>query len=553
MALIVQSTDITLNDATTLLNIAANDDLLLTETADLIQQGAGVGIFAGSGGNNLDLRGTVTTAQFSAVSVGGAAGTNDFGDNRVIIDEAAEIAAFGSGTTLIVGGGNNEVINSGSVTSFESTAISLLGDDNYFVNHGMIAGNGHGLFVNQTTTGGAELINYGSISSENIAVEILDLASTFTNHGVVTGGTLSFFGAFEDDTVINRGIMNGAVSLTQGNDTFDNLGGTLNGSVLGGLGNDTYIVDDTDINIVELSGEGVDTVQSTVSFRLGANVESLFLLGGADINGFGNTQSNGLVGNIGDNLLQGGNGADILNGMEGDDILRGNRGGDQFQFSEGNDTFNGGLGIDVVDYSSAGEAVFVDLAAKTASFSDKTDSLQGIEEVVGTSDDDVLNGNGQANSLTGSAGEDTINGRNGNDMLLGGGSSDTINGGNGADFIEGAGGADILTGGGGSDVFNFKSFAHSGAGGGLRDQITDFQRGADLIDLATIDADITTVGNQVFAFIGSSAFSGAAGELRFVNQGSQTRILGDVDGDSNADLEVLLTSGTNLNAGDFIL
>jgi hypothetical protein len=33
-------------------------------------------------------------------------------------------------------------------------------------------------------------------------------------------------------------------------------------------------------------------------------------------------------------------------------------------------------------------------------------------------------------------------------------------------------------------------------------------------DLATIDANTLVAGNQAFSFIGSAAFSGAAGQLR---------------------------------------
>ena len=50
------------------------------------------------------------------------------------------------------------------------------------------------------------------------------------------------------------------------------------------LGNDTYVVDAAGDVVTELASQGTDTVQSSISYTLGANVENLSLTGVAAIN-----------------------------------------------------------------------------------------------------------------------------------------------------------------------------------------------------------------------------------------------------------------------------
>ena len=87
----------------------------------------------------------------------------------------------------------------------------------------------------------------------------------------------------------------------------------------GGAGNDTYFVDNAGDKVIESAGQGNDTVLSSVSFMLSANVETLVLQGGVDLQGFGNGLANSLFGNSGNNLLDGGAGADAMVGGAGND------------------------------------------------------------------------------------------------------------------------------------------------------------------------------------------------------------------------------------------
>jgi Ca2+-binding RTX toxin-like protein len=137
--------------------------------------------------------------------------------------------------------------------------------------------------------------------------------------------------------------------------------------------------------------------------------------------------------------------------------------------------------------------------------------------------------------------------------VYGGAGSDVIVGGAGNDRLFGGGGADTLTGGAGNDVFSFVSASHSTPA--AHDSITDFASG-DVIDLLRIDADVAASGDNAFAFIGTAAFTSAAGQLRYENvSGNQWLLQGDTDGNGVADFEVLLTiaDGHTLATGDFLL
>ena len=137
--------------------------------------------------------------------------------------------------------------------------------------------------------------------------------------------------------------------------------------------------------------------------------------------------------------------------------------------------------------------------------------------------------------------------------LFGGRANDTLKGGANADLIHGNLGADILTGNGGADTFRYDGTADSNSGS--RDRITDFTPGTDKIDLSRVDANSLAAGDQGFTWIGSSAFSGSAGQLRAYQQNGFWFVEGDVNGDAVADLVIALTlqGSTPLGQGDFLL
>lgn len=128
-------------------------------------------------------------------------------------------------------------------------------------------------------------------------------------------------------------------------------------------------------------------------------------------------------------------------------------------------------------------------------------------------------------------------------------------GGNGfANTITGGAGGDTLVGAGGVDTFRYLALTDSQNTAGQLDTIFDFDDAAgEKLDLSALDANAISAGDQAFAFIGTAAFSGVAGQLRYAAAGSDTLVSADVNGDSNADFAVLLKGTHMLGAGNFAL
>jgi Ca2+-binding RTX toxin-like protein len=142
------------------------------------------------------------------------------------------------------------------------------------------------------------------------------------------------------------------------------------------------------------------------------------------------------------------------------------------------------------------------------------------------------------NARSGS-GDDTLIGNDADNRLTAGAGDDSLSGGAGNDVLDGEQGSDTLTGGAGADVFRFTS-ANDGAS---IDVVTDFTQGEDAIDLQQLGAR---------SFIGTAAFSGAVGEVRYASDGSSTRVEVDSNGDGIADAQIELVGGFALGSDDFV-
>jgi Ca2+-binding RTX toxin-like protein len=156
--------------------------------------------------------------------------------------------------------------------------------------------------------------------------------------------------------------------------------------------------------------------------------------------------------------ITGTSGNDVILGLGGDDTIDGAGGNDTICAGDGDDVLVGGEGDDALDGEAGSDtasfpgstSVTADLLAGTASGA-STDTLAGIENLIGSSSKDILTGDGGPNRLQGGPGADRLSGRKGADRLAGQRGADNLLGGRGNDRLSGGRGRDRLSGGKGRD------------------------------------------------------------------------------------------------------
>lgn len=271
--------------------------------------------------------------------------------------------------------------------------------------------------------------------------------------------------------------------------------------------------------------------------------------------------------------IRGTSGSESLLGTSEDDIFLSGAGADTMDGAAGSDTYRyaSGDGSDVITdhgaFSFEDKLKFDDLDASDLTFTKSGNDI--IIHLTGSSDTITLLD--QANKSISNPVIETIvfannetwsrfdiddhlhvTGTTGNDTIEGGDSADSVAGGDGDDVLIGNWNADTLAGGNGADQFQYTSTDDSRWDG--YDLITDFASGTDLIDLSRIDANTGASGQQAFSWIGTSAFSNVAGQLRYEITSAGTRLVsGDTDGDGQPDLQIEVQTSSSLAAADFVL
>lgn len=515
-----------------------------------------VGNNSGDDTINVGTTGSVNYSYFGAINLSGGANTIN-NDGTISASTYAEaivitntVGVHQSETDTI----NNTGVISGTVQSgnagpFVITCSSVFALD--FSNSGTVrAGAGAGALSVASTGGGSTFLNTGLIKG---AITYSGGSVAMTNDGKIYGAVTLGDGG---NTVINRGTIGGDVTLGNGVNRFDGRGGTVDGTVHGGSSSDTYTIDDPSLNIVEALGGGMDTVITSVNYRLtaGSEIENLMAAPGAGaLVLIGNDLGTHITGGAENDKLVGGAGADILDGDLGSDTMIGRLGNDTYYVDDAADRVieatNGGTDTlyTTVDYTLAAGVSVEYLRANTTegltlqgnAFGTRIYGNNGNDTLIGDAGNDVLNGGRGADVMKAGAGNDTYYVDNvgdtvteaanaGSDTVLssisyvlpanvemltlvgtaainatGNTLANTIVGNTGANTINGGGGIDILTGGSGNDAFVFSSALNASTNVAT---ITDFTVAADKIDLS--HAIFTGLGSS--GALASAAFTTGA-------------------------------------------
>lgn len=348
-----------------------------------------------------------------------------------------------------------------------------------------------------------------------------------------------------------------ADDLRTGNTVYgynSNAGGMyqtlFNGITAGGFDSDVTltIVDNGGTDTIDLRGE---SSAQFLNLNAGAISNTFGLIGNLSI-ALGTTIENG-IGGAGDDVIIGNAAANRIIGMNGQDSILAGLGNDFVNGANGFDTLDGGAGNDTVYGGSGNDWIYGDFGWDNLAGDDGNDFLidnYGNDRLSGGNGNDwmtagvgrdTLDGGNGNDHMLGGADNDVLYGRNGHDTLIGGAGADMLWGEDGNDVIEGGAARDQLRGGLGSDRFVFSRIADSTTA--APDQIFDFARGIDKIDVSALGA----------TWVGRSAFSGGADELRLHRVDGVSQLELDHNGDGIADMTIVLVNYSNVTASDLIL
>jgi Ca2+-binding RTX toxin-like protein len=276
-------------------------------------------------------------------------GTGNVLDNILTGNSAVNILAGGAGNdTYVIGTGDTvvEQANDGldTVQSDQSYALGAHIENLTLTGVAAIKGTGNAL-DNVLTGNGAMNLLAGGAGNDTYVLKGLDIVIESAGQGIDTvmtsqsyqlGSHVEHLTLLDSDRSLNGNQLppvsidatgNELENVLTGNRGVNRLDGGAGADVMRGkAGNDTYVVDDAGDIVVEMAVEGIDQVESAISYTLTDHVEDLLLTGTGTTSGTGNQLDNRIVGNSASN---------VLDGAGGNDRLEGGAGGDTYLFGHG--------------------------------------------------------------------------------------------------------------------------------------------------------------------------------------------------------------------------
>ncbi|WP_254899434.1 calcium-binding protein [Methylomagnum ishizawai] len=368
---------------------AGNDSLVGT---------AGMDVMNGLGGND---------------TLSGAGGSDQLngGDGNDVLDggTANDRMAGGVGDdTYWADDSNDKAIENpgeGVDTVYSSAGYSLGDNVENLILTGTAAISGTGNALGNRLVGNsAANWLYGGWGNDTYVVGAGDSVVEYANSGWDTVETNQTYTLGDN---VERLVLIGTAAIKGTGNSLNNqlVGNAAANTLTGGAGDDVYYVGVGD-TITETGSGDWDVVMSDASWVLGANLEELYLVGTATINGTGNSLDNYIEGNAANNVLNGGVGADILLGGLGNDTYVVDNTDDTLleEIDEGIDTVQSSIDYQLWDEDNIENLTLTGAAAFSG---------------IGSSLNNMLTGNSVANTLTGAEGNDTLDGGIGGDVMYG--------------------------------------------------------------------------------------------------------------------------------------
>lgn len=323
------------------------------------------------------------------------------------------------------------------------------------------------------------------------------------------------------DDIVLGGDGDDVIGTLEGDDVIE--GGAGDDRIDDGFGND-HVDGGAGYDILYASGSYGVTVNLQDGTSLGQGIDTIVSIEGVSGSWYDDT----LIGDDQGNLFYG--------GTHGSDTFIAHGGDDFFIVAEGYQEFDGGEGSDTLSVKEVFKyqeplttGAVIDLAEAEATegnywyaWGNYLD-ITSVENIEGSTVNDVLKGTADDNILAGREGNDVLRGREGSDTLVGDGKllfnidqqttqidyaeqesdgDDTLAGGGGNDFLYGMGGDDVLDGGAG----------HDNLFGGSGDDLLEGGEGYDNIDggLGNDTASYADATSGVAVYLYSGAVGGAA-------------------------------------------
>ncbi|MEW6350716.1 MAG: calcium-binding protein, partial [Thermodesulfobacteriota bacterium] len=535
--------------------LAGNDVLDAGAGADRMSGGLGDDVYKVDDVNDMVIEQMGEGVDIVQSSVSYALGANV--ENLTLTDEEALNATGNELDNTIIGNAANNTLDGGAGAD---RLVGGLGADTYVVDD-------PGDVVTEQADEGTDTV----LSSVSYA-----LADHLENLTLTRDAAVNGTGNALNNTLTG----NGADNVLDGGAGADRM--------IGGLGNDTYVVAGPDDIVIEQPGEGLDTVQASFDYTLGADVENLVLFGAAVV-GIGNELDNVLTGNAEANTLQGGAGNDLLSGGRGPDSLQGGSGSDTYTFNPGDgidsitDTalpgegnvlvFGAGIVRDDLKLHQDGTTLFIEVGSngdavnllnfdkdnvtgthvvETVRFADGSEvnlvelldpGTEGDDVIITGASDDVIRAKGGNDYVSTDGGRDSVDAGPGDDVVLAGADDDVLIGGAGRDRLDGGTGGDAMAGGADDDAYvvdNPGDLVSESAGEGI-----------DTVESSISYALTDHVENLTLT--GDAAIYGTGNELDNVLTGNSSANV--LDGGSGSDMMAGgLSDDTYVvdNAGDLV-